>query len=73
MAAIRNSNYYEVSWVHPDVPNWEPPIYAEGYTPGLYGIDENGCVDVPHGPGLGVVYDWDYIKSHSQGLIVVEA
>jgi L-alanine-DL-glutamate epimerase-like enolase superfamily enzyme len=71
MAAIRNSNYYEVSWVHPDVPDWEPPIYKKGYVPGLYGIDENGCVDVPQGPGLGVVYDWDYIKAHSQGRIVV--
>ena len=71
MAAIRNSHYYEVSWIHPDVPNWEPPIYAEGYKPGLHGIDEDGCVDVPEGPGLGVVYDWDYIKALSQGQLVV--
>ena len=72
MATTPNSNYYEVSWVHPDVPNWEPPIFKEGYTSGLRAIDRDGCVDVPEGPGLGVTYDWAYIAAHSQGKIVIE-
>ena len=63
MAAIRNSNYYEMVWVHPEIQaNYEPPqIYACGYVDGLGAIDENGCVEVPEAPGLGVTYNWDYI------------
>lgn len=64
MAAIRNSNYYEVVWVHPDLPNTHPPIYKGGYEDSLYTIDENGCVSVPQGPGLGVEYDWDWVMAH---------
>jgi len=72
MAALRNSNYYEVSVVHPDLRDLEPPVYKEGYESGLDGC-KDGYVMVPEGPGLGVVYDWDYIGSHSQGKIVVSA
>ena len=64
MAACRNSNYYEMVWVHPQVPNTGAPIYKDGYEDGLHAIDENGCVDVPGGPGLGVEYDWDFINKH---------
>lgn len=64
MAATRNSNYYEVVWVHPDIPVTAPPIYKDGYEDGLYAIDENGYVSVPEGPGLGVEYDWDWIMKH---------
>ena len=67
MAATRNSNYYEMVWVHPQVPNTDHPIYKGGYKDGLHAIDENGCVPVPEGPGLGVEYDWDYIKKHLVG------
>jgi L-alanine-DL-glutamate epimerase-like enolase superfamily enzyme len=72
MSAIRNSNYYEVSWVHPNIPNYDAPIYAAGYEGGLYSIDENGYVDVPQGSGLGVIFDWDFINSHSQGKVEVK-
>ena len=27
-------------------------------------VDGDGCVPVPDGPGLGVVYDWDFIKAN---------
>ena len=33
-------------------------------------IDENGCVDVPEGVGLGVEYDWDFIKAHETDRVV---
>jgi L-alanine-DL-glutamate epimerase-like enolase superfamily enzyme len=74
MSAIRNSNYYEFGWTHPNVPNFGAPVYAEGYTDGFpAAVDEHGCVDVPDGPGLGVTYDWDYIKAHSVGHLEVVA
>jgi L-alanine-DL-glutamate epimerase-like enolase superfamily enzyme len=68
MAAIRNTNYYEFGWTHPNVPCYSAPVYADGYTDGFpAAIDEDGCVPVPDGPGLGVTYDWDYIAAHSTG------
>lgn len=64
MSAMRNSNYYEVALVGPDTPNMIAPVYACGYTDQLDCVGEDGCVPVPTGPGLGVVYDWDYINAH---------
>ena len=37
------------------------PIYKSDYRDGLDAVDENGCISVPEGPGLGVEYDWDFI------------
>jgi L-alanine-DL-glutamate epimerase-like enolase superfamily enzyme len=64
MSAMRNSNFYEVALVGPDCPNAVPPVYACGYTDQLDCVDGDGCVPVPDGPGLGVVYDWDFIKAN---------
>ena len=64
MAAIRNSNYYELALVHPDVGPYNPPVYMDGYADTLDSIDEDGCVAVPEGPGLGVEYDWDFIMKN---------
>ncbi len=68
MAATRNSNYYELVWVHPDIPVSGAPLYKDGYEDGLYAIDHDGCVAVPEGPGLGVEYDWDRILAHRVGM-----
>ena len=62
MAAMRNSNYYEMGLVHPNVLVTDPPVYTDGYAESLDAIDENGCVPVPEGPGLGVEYDWEYVR-----------
>ena len=67
MAATRNSNYYEVVWVHPAIPNSWPPIYQNSYEDSLFAVDSEGCVAVPEGPGLGVEYNWDWIKAHQVG------
>jgi L-alanine-DL-glutamate epimerase-like enolase superfamily enzyme len=67
LAAVRNANYYEVVWVHPDVPDFNPPIYRNMNVTRLDCIDRRGMVRVPDGPGLGVDYDWDYIRAHSSG------
>ncbi len=68
MSAMRNSNYYEVALVGPDVANAIPPVYACGYTDQLDCVGPDGCVPVPDGPGLGVTYDWDFIKRRRTAL-----
>ncbi|MGH2351196.1 MAG: enolase C-terminal domain-like protein [Chloroflexota bacterium] len=72
MAAIRNTNYYELGLVHPSVTKTKPPIYAGGYSDELDAIDRRGHVPVPQGPGLGVPLDWDYLRSHEAGTTVYE-
>jgi len=68
MAALRNSNFYEVALVGPDCPNAMPPVYRCGYSDQLDCINADGTVDVPQGPGLGVDYDWDWIARHRTAL-----
>lgn len=73
MAAISNSNYYEMALVHPKAPLVpRPPVYKNGYEDSLAAIDKNGCVSVPQSPGLGVEYDWDFIRKHGTGVAVYE-
>jgi L-alanine-DL-glutamate epimerase-like enolase superfamily enzyme len=69
MAAVKNANYYEVVWVHPNVPDFNPPIYKNMNVTRLDCIDDEGMIEVPDGPGLGVEYDWDYISRHSSGRV----
>ena len=71
MAAVKNANYYEVVWVHPNVPDFNPPIYTNMNVTRLDCIDNEGMVSVPDGPGFGVAYDWSYIAAHSLGKTVV--
>ena len=67
MAAIRNSNYYEMALVHPDCENTAPPVYEGDYEDRLDSIDGDGTVPVPNGPGLGVEYDWEFIEERKTG------
>jgi L-alanine-DL-glutamate epimerase-like enolase superfamily enzyme len=65
MAAIRNTNYYEMGLVHPDwssVP--QPQPWAGTYEDNLDTVDEAGTVPVPDGPGLGVDIDWDFVEAN---------
>ena len=63
MAAMRNSNFYEMGLVHPKLSNIvNPPIYSCDYSDQLDSIDADGFVEVPNGPGLGVEYDWKGIR-----------
>jgi L-alanine-DL-glutamate epimerase-like enolase superfamily enzyme len=68
MNAMRNTNFYEVALVGPDCPNAMPPVYACGYSDALEAVGKDGCFPVPTGPGLGVVYDWDYIAANRTAL-----
>jgi L-alanine-DL-glutamate epimerase-like enolase superfamily enzyme len=66
MSAMRNTNYYEVALVGPDCPNALPPVYACGYSDQLDCVDADGSVTVPDGPGLGVIYDWEFIRANTR-------
>ena len=66
MAAIRNTNYYELGLVHPKAPATSPPVYLD-YSDDLDAIDEHGHVPVPDGPGLGVEIDWKFVEAHRSG------
>ena len=72
IAAIRNTNSYELGLLHPLISQTKPPIYPSEFTDELQNIDSNGHVAVPQGPGLGVELDWDYIASHRVDTIVYE-
>lgn len=65
MAAMRNSNWYELGLVAPQVGNAAPRVYACGYSEALEAIGRDGCYPVPDGPGLGVRYDWEFITRHA--------
>lgn len=65
-AAVRNTNYYEVGQLHPDVAECSkdfPRIYDE-YSDAIDTIDDDGYVSVPTDPGIGVDFDWSYIEQH---------
>ena len=64
VAAIRNTNYYELGLLNPKVKQTKPPVYPPEFTDELENVDENGHVPVPQGPGLGVEMDWEYIEAH---------
>jgi L-alanine-DL-glutamate epimerase-like enolase superfamily enzyme len=72
LAAIRNTNYYEMSLVGPETPNTTPPIYADDYTDQLDSIDDEGTIGFPDGPGLGVEYDWAFVEANRTGQRVYE-
>lgn len=66
MAAIRNTNYYEMGLVHPKAPSsGASPVYLNGYADTLTSVDAEGCVAVPQGHGLGVTLNWDWIDQHT--------
>ncbi len=72
IAAIRNTNYYELGLLNPKVSGTKPPVYPPEFIDELENIDANGHVSVPQGPGLGVEMDWEYIEAHEVERIVRE-
>ena len=64
MSSIRNTNYYEMGLLHPKVGPFHQPYIIGNYQDEIDAIDENGCVEAPDGPGMGVDYDWTYINNH---------
>ena len=72
-ATLRNSNYYGVGLVHPNILYTKAPIYADNrWMDEPDSVDENGCVDGLEGPGLGVELNWDFINTHKTGETVFD-
>ena len=72
MAAIRNTNYYELSGSRAKGPNSNQlPIYTDGYSDQIDDATD-GHFPVPQGPGLGVTYDWEMIQRRRTDLVVYE-
>ena len=72
MAAMRNSNFYELGLVHPQVPPFHSPAYMDGYSDNLDAIDADGNIHVTDGPGMGVKLDWKYIEGHQTGRVTYD-
>ncbi len=73
MAAIRNTNYYEMGLIHPNAPaSHDPNLYLDGYRDALDAIDSKGHVPIPQKPGLGVDINWDWVNKQRANLIVFE-
>ena len=69
-ATARNTHFYEMALIGPDMPNCVPPVYDAGYSDQQEDLPADGCVPVPGGPGLGVEYDWDFIERNRTDLLV---
>ena len=67
MASLRNTNFYEIGLVHPKTSSigWSMDVYACDYRDALDEVDNQGNVDVPTDPGLGVQYDWKFINKNA--------
>jgi L-alanine-DL-glutamate epimerase-like enolase superfamily enzyme len=72
MAAIRNTNYYELGLLHPRLERTKPPVYACDYSDELHSVDARGHVAVPTGPGLGAPVDWDWVQANTTDRLVYE-
>ena len=73
MAAIRNTNYYEMGLIHPKAPaSHAAPLFAGDYRDTLDAIDEHGHVPVPQGTGLGVQIDWDWVAANRTDMVAYE-
>ena len=70
MAAIRNTNWYELNLVAPGVRNPVPPVFRGDYSDQLEAVGKDGCYPVPSGPGLGVPIDWEFIERNRTALHV---
>lgn len=70
MAAVRNTNYYEMGLVHPKtgVSN-DVHLYMDGYRDTLDAIDAQGHVPIPQKPGLGAEIDWDWVNKNRIGMV----
>jgi len=70
MAAIRNTNYYEMGLLHPKAdPSHDEHLFLDGYRDALDAVDSKGHVPVPQGPGLGVGINWDWVNKNLTGFV----
>ncbi|QLG61729.1 enolase C-terminal domain-like protein [Halorarum salinum] len=70
MSAIRNSNYFEHSLVHPSGVDWMNQL---GFVGSPEALSDAGTVTVPEGPGLGVEIDWEYVEERLTDHSVIDS
>lgn len=63
MAALRNSNFYELGLVAPSLTRISSPVFAD-YVDDLHAVAPDGTVGVPTGAGLGTPLDREWIAAH---------
>lgn len=73
MAAIRNTNYYEMGLVHPKLSVSTSPsdLYLDHHDT-LDSIDNRGHVPVGQSPGLGAQINWDWVAAHRSGIMIYD-
>jgi L-alanine-DL-glutamate epimerase-like enolase superfamily enzyme len=72
MNAIRNTNFYELAMVGPSRGEAVGTFYRSDYSDKLDAVGKDGCYPPLKGPGLGVEYDWGYVKRNLIDHIVVQ-
>ncbi len=72
MAALRNTNFYELSMVGPSRGNFNAPVYTCGYSDALDDVSPDGTFPVPQGHGLGVSYDWEAIEKMTTQHVTIQ-
>jgi L-alanine-DL-glutamate epimerase-like enolase superfamily enzyme len=72
VAAFRNTNYYELALVGPKCGASPPKVYASDYSDDVDALGADGQFPVPAGVGLGVEYDWDFIRKNARATAVFE-
>ncbi len=72
MAAIRNTNYYEMGLLHPKAPASHDPNLFIDYEDSLEAVDSQGHIPVPQGPGLGVQINWEWVDRNRTNIRVFE-
>ena len=70
MSAIRNTNFYELGLVHPNLKTTRGQAYID-FNDDLDGIDKDGNVWASDGNGIGVDLNWEWINSHKIGEFVL--
>lgn len=70
MAAVRNTNYYEMGLLHPKAPASHPADLYLDYRDDLTAIDADGHIPIPQGPGLGVAIDWAWVERNRVSKVV---
>jgi len=68
LAAVRNTNYFEHALLHPAGLDWMSDQGFSGDVP----VVEDGAVEVPDGPGLGVDIDRDFVERRRTERIVID-
>jgi L-alanine-DL-glutamate epimerase-like enolase superfamily enzyme len=66
LSAIRNTNYFEHSLVHPQGIEW---MNQQGFADPVETLTDHGTIPVPNGPGLGVEIDWDLVEDRKTDYV----